>query len=571
MDRPAPPPAAQAPALPAAYAVLLLVLAAMLLMAPSYLFFPNFADSFKYNYTWLTQIDAAVARGQFPIRWLPDSFAHFGSPAFYFYPPAAFDLTAWLTAPLGGLLSTRARLAVGATAALAGSGAAMYYWLRAQASSRGAMIGALAYMAMPYHLFDWYVRNAYAEFVAFVFIPLVALAMECIRQGRRFGVPLLAVSYAALITCHLPVALLTSCTLIPAYVLYRGIPLTGAAAASFFAQIAMGLGLGLLIAGFYLAPALGLQRFVSIDRWSSPELQVQSWYFLSFSHWPNPVRELIVISLSAAALVLCLTAALAAARGGERRLLFWAALGLACVLIIAGWAPGFWSIPVLQKVQFPWRLLAVVDFVCATVIGMGALKGVKFAAVAALAALAVPGISLAVLLAAHCAPPGKISERLTAYLDLTHPDAVEYMPAGVKITQIESLSGIPSEQSRNQPLVAGSGASAISRDDGSLLVHVDSREPGRVVVRRYFFPAWRVRQGAATLAVAPFGPDRLVSFLAPAGAADYVVSIAPTGEERLGWALSVAGVTLTGAWLAVTGFLALRRRRGVPPTGSAAV
>src|ERR1700722_1176576 len=99
MDQRAPPPPAQASRLRGAYAVLLLVLAATLLMTPSYVFFPNFADSFKYNYTWLTQIDAAVARGQFSIRWLPDSFAHFGSPTLYFYPPAAFDLTAWLTAP----------------------------------------------------------------------------------------------------------------------------------------------------------------------------------------------------------------------------------------------------------------------------------------------------------------------------------------------------------------------------------------------------------------------------------------------------------------------------------------
>ena len=48
--------------------------------------------------------------------------------------------------------------------------------------ARAALFGALAYMAAPYHLVDHYYRGAYAEFAAYIVLPLVALSIPPDRQ-----------------------------------------------------------------------------------------------------------------------------------------------------------------------------------------------------------------------------------------------------------------------------------------------------------------------------------------------------------------------------------------------------
>src|ERR1700687_1596024 len=41
---------------------------------------------------------------------------------------------------------------------------------------------------------------------------------------------------------------------------------------------------------------------------------------------------------------------------------FWTFVCIVCLLLIAGLLPWFWRIPFVAKVQFPWRLMIVVEF-----------------------------------------------------------------------------------------------------------------------------------------------------------------------------------------------------------------
>ncbi len=46
--------------------------------------------------------------------------------------------------------------------------------------TRNKLVGtfsAILYMTMPYHLNDMYIRNAFGEYLSFIFIPLVFLGM----------------------------------------------------------------------------------------------------------------------------------------------------------------------------------------------------------------------------------------------------------------------------------------------------------------------------------------------------------------------------------------------------------
>ena len=77
-------------------------------------------------------------------------------------------------------------------------------------------------MAAPYHLLDHYYRGAFAELAAYVVLPLLALSIRRIAEGRRLAPRPFALAYAALPMSHLPTALLISLTALPLYVLYLG-------------------------------------------------------------------------------------------------------------------------------------------------------------------------------------------------------------------------------------------------------------------------------------------------------------------------------------------------------------
>jgi hypothetical protein len=85
--------------------------------------------------------------------WLPQMQLGFGAPVFQFYPPLAFALGLGVQRAL----ATDAVTALAITVALArlGGGLACFLWLRHPAGSRGALLGASAYVLLPFTgLFD---------------------------------------------------------------------------------------------------------------------------------------------------------------------------------------------------------------------------------------------------------------------------------------------------------------------------------------------------------------------------------------------------------------------------------
>src|SRR5207253_7679828 len=113
----------------------------------------------------------------------------FGSPAFFAYAPMPYWLTS-LLAPLGRWFSRRppgyVELTLSALLALWCSAIAAYLWLRRATGEMAAIVGAVVYLASPYHLtVDLYMRAAFAEFWAFAWLPLVLYFTDNVLQKRR--------------------------------------------------------------------------------------------------------------------------------------------------------------------------------------------------------------------------------------------------------------------------------------------------------------------------------------------------------------------------------------------------
>ena len=321
---------------------------AVLFVMPAVVAPPMTHDSFWIDVSWSQQFTALLRGGNLYPRWLPWSYGGLGSPAFYYYAPLSFHL-----AGLFGLigLSTYKALLAAFGAAWFASGATMYGWLKGR--TRAPLIGALLYMVLPYHVMDFYARGALAEFCAFAVAPLVATGLrDAVERGNsvRFGL-----AYAALIMTHLPTAVIVSVLLIAPYALW-----SARTDKSRLFPVARGAALGLAGAAIYLIPALTLQSHSSVGAlWDAKFLNPTNWSLLHPELWVSKSYVLLFAGLAGAI-------AVASFLLSVRQWSFWSTWTIAICLIVAGLLPGFWSLPVIKAVQFPWRALLLAEFGLAT-------------------------------------------------------------------------------------------------------------------------------------------------------------------------------------------------------------
>jgi 6-pyruvoyl-tetrahydropterin synthase related domain len=518
--------------------LLALAAAAALLLFPSLVLGTLISHSSPQNLTWASQFADQFRAGVLYPRWMPESFDGLGSPAFYFHPPLPFWIDALVSVVTANALSVSYRLAVTTTVILFLSGLSMRAWLlRASGKRRAALVGAIAYMAAPYHLFDTYIRGAFAETTAYAVLPVVMLALRLTLEKARWGLPLLVSAYAALLLSHLPTALLCSITVIPAYVLFA------TRSPALLLRCAAGGALGIGLAAIYLLPAMALQPWISAHELSSSFYRPSNWLVMASERWVDPetMRVIGSIVLAAALLAAGLCFALLQLPDGEgrRELGFWVALSLACLILIAGLLPWFWDLPLLGKVQFPWRLLLVVEFALLTALCLAPLAELRRIVVYVFAAAGVALVPGALLIVTGAL--GRIELVARVGVPARH-DVQEYQPAGYKFAGAR-YADLGLEQLKDTPVIACAPPARVCRADsdpfGGLRLAVTADQPTTVTLRRFFFPAWRLDAG---LPLAASEALRLVSFTVPAG--ETVTRLARSALPVERWGLAISGVSL---------------------------
>ncbi len=531
-----------------------IVAAAFAVWAPS-LFLDQPGDSFGYDLEWSGQFSRLVLSGEAYPRWMPASFNGLGSPAFYFYPPLAFFATAAVSAVSQGFASSALQLKLTALALFVVSGWNMHLWLRsvaapAQGSAQTrALIGALIFLAAPYHFDDHYVRGDLAEFACIAFVPLVAFGLRRTADGARRGPLILAGAYACLILAHLPLALLTSVLLVAPYSAWL---VVGAQAGKLrlALRIAAALTIGAGLTATYLAPALGLQGAISAAYWWSAKFHPSDGVLLDPHAWSTALLVLIAATAVAEGVIALGLAILAGRR--DRPALFWAVVTLGVLAVMTGLLPGFWSLPLISKVQFPWRALALEEFALVTALALSpTLRPLRLALAGAVLVLLNPPVMLTAQELLH--PPPPAAQALSPYTP-------EYLPAGMlSIEHGEPQPRVPFGQLQRLPLVAGAASATADPVTGAIRLRPG---PGAspVIARRFYFPSWRARCDGAGVAVGPVGPARLVGFTPPAGAVACRLFVGMTLQEQIGAALSALSLALWFAYAVWNLTLAARKR-----------
>jgi len=260
---------------------------------------------------------------------------------------------------------------------------------------------------------------------------------------------------------------------------------------------------------------------------------------------PDTMRVIgsIVLATALLAAGLCLALLQLPDEDGRRELGFWVALSLACLILIAGLLPWFWDLPLVGKVQFPWRLLMVVEFSLLTALCLTPLAEVRRGVVYVLAAAGVALVPGAVLIATDARARAEFVARTGA---LDRHDVKEYQPAGYKFAGAR-YADLGLEQLKDAPVISCAPAARTCHADnepfGNLRLAVTADQPTTVTLRRFFFPAWRLDgrlEGGLPLVASE--PLRLVSFTAPAGETVTRLDRGTLAIER--WGQAISGLSL---------------------------
>jgi hypothetical protein len=377
------------------YIALILVFALIVispLLQPGYFWGAHDA---RHDAYFIFQYDKSVQDGIWFPRWSPDWTFGYGYPFFIVYGPLATFLGELFHhfLGLGFEASVKAVLAL----SIVVSGFAMYGFVRSWLGRNAGLVAAVAFMAIPYHLVDVYVRAALAESVALAILPLALWGFrETVRRPRWTAILGAGFAYAAIMWTSNLVALIFTPGL-AAYVAIlsfwqwrrpeiardqggggeeeqrnRGVRLRTLVRLSLAPAAAFALGLGLSAAFF--VPALGEMGYINRTQWFGEyydptqhfvyffQLFNPAWGFGISQPGPDDVAQgAMSFQLGAAATLLSLVALVTARRlksSVRREVWFWALWAAVSIFLTLNVSALAWRyLPIVPYAQFPWRYL----------------------------------------------------------------------------------------------------------------------------------------------------------------------------------------------------------------------
>ncbi|MCO6452491.1 MAG: hypothetical protein J5I90_17055 [Caldilineales bacterium] len=357
-------------------ATLLTLFAMAPLLRPGYFWAANDA---RHDVYFILQYNITWGEGVLFPRWSPDWAFGYGYPFFNLVAPAATFLGTVLYRTLPLTLEGAVEGVFIISVLLSAWG--MWFFVRDWLGERAALVAAVAYVYVPYHLLDMYVRAAMGETLALALLPFALWAVRrATLRPSLLNIAGLALSYAAIHLTHNFVALMATPLLLAyAAVLALGVvwSRTGwrAKLAGWVRTILpaiAGLGLGLALAAFFVFPALLEFRFVRSDQWYGGYYNFHDHFVylaqLFDPRWgfgistPGP-DDPISYQLGLAAFVLAAVAFWGWLRKDSRFRLeigFWLLALLLGVILTTALAAPLWDfVPFVSSAQFPWRYLAL--------------------------------------------------------------------------------------------------------------------------------------------------------------------------------------------------------------------
>ena len=546
---------------------------------------PNPTDDGQHHYPRILELAEALRAGVIFPRWFPDLTAGYGEPVLnyyspgFYYPPALLLLTG-----LDMVLSVRLSLAVG----FALSAWWMFRFARLYFSLWPAIVSVICFQFFPYRMLDLFKRGAFPEFVAFMWLPMIAFytiqavtgharADDMADTGAKGGASKLSslviacLGWAGLILTHNLTALMAALVLCGALVLlillqHRSraglLPIVGT---SFVA-----LASGILLSAWYILPVLSEIGWTLTGHGSLPD-----YYHSYFSRWTDlfdfhlffPYYSPRPFLLPIYFIPTVTAASLAIALSQSRPLRLFTLVTLLLTLGVVGmmtdasawlWASaGF----LLDKLQFPWRWFVMIAFGAALLLG-ASLESLRRLRRLSVIVLPLLGVSLSAYLIANAFvfldyPTGEersdqdISTATKGEIQMLWSQGSigrDFMPIWT-FDALERSGYKPWEPSPN--LNAIDSVAVVPTRTGLLRkqFQVTAQQPFRLLFHQFYFPAWRVTVDGVQVDTQPASNLALTSVTVPSGTRAVELSWRATQAVWLGRGLTTIGWVVVFALL----------------------
>jgi hypothetical protein len=335
--------------------------------------------------------EALKSGSAYPI-WLAGANKGYGAPVTAYYPPGTYYLLSgfyslvknWTWAILGAYLIM-----------MIASAAAMYFYARQHISRAGATFAMVAYIVLPFHLYEQYARGTFGELMTYIWMPLLLLFTDrLIRRGiesRRttasaetpeilasdnpatperkpagvmLGIAGMALCYGAALWSHVPSIHPFSIAL-GIYILILGLARRDWKGV-LFCGVAVALGLGLAAAYWY--PALVGKDLIS-SGFIDPNVYHSSYVFS-----PNFYSDSLIWVFDLLAIVSCTIILLVVLRRDSaplrNQIAFWLAIGCFATFMTtsASYQIGR-RIPMISIGHRPFRMLMIMTLITALLMG----------------------------------------------------------------------------------------------------------------------------------------------------------------------------------------------------------
>lgn len=327
----------------------------------------------------------AILSGEFIPKWAARDNFGFGSIGIRYYPPLAYVVLALTKIGIGSWYHSFWLTTFGW--ALLGS-AGVFLWLREWTNNISATIAGVLYIVIPYHTFQIYQAVLYAEFAASGILPFCFFLLTRLCHRRRWiDAILFAIAYSLLILTHIPTAIIaTLCIAVYGLIIVDWKEIK---------DTALKVGTAVLLSGisasFHLVKAVTEVDWVkhnSQQYFGTGYYDYKSYFFpIYFSaSWTRYVQKMLwhfdtIIFLT----ILCFSLALVAyflrktrstqsvlASKNRRAILV---TGLFSLFMLSVGSSFIWnSVPVLSKIQFPWRWLSVASLMASASFGIAATQ-----------------------------------------------------------------------------------------------------------------------------------------------------------------------------------------------------
>jgi len=504
----------------------------------------NGYDSYSHIF-WIGEWHKLWDAGIFYPRWMPDSFGGFGAPSFYFYPPLTFFFSSALYAVLPQLTPPT----IGKLLSLLitfGSGSAFWFYLKWRTrDDRNAtllLLATLLYVFAPYRFFDYSVRGAISEHLAFVWLPLAFWGCDLIAELRRprdvlRGFALLAGSLALLGITNLPTTTLAGISLVIYAFSFEKDSRNRLLALLIVAGIAF-----LLLDAFYFYPLVSRFSDVQLTRlWRPASIFLNSPFTALFT------GENITINIVTLTTLIGLSWLLIARQALQRFRLLLLVIVLLQLPYISYYL--FRTVPPFTIVQLSYRFFIIVIFVVA-IQWYESLKNGDQKATACITifwSIVVLCLSVQLLAGVHVHkygdwPIGEAPEYATRW----EPPYTTY---GASLNYIEMLS-VPFQDSMQNVVSSNAKIISAKRTVYSDTIDCNSSVSTRFIFRRTWWPTWKATTDGQLTITFPDTSGRLALATAP-GTHRIIVWL---DSERLitagGW-ISLSALVLFGLGLIV--------------------